>query len=102
KAALYNKDYDAAYQEALSLINSGRYQLAAQISDIFTANSTEIIWDNSGSLSPLFKNYFNNRDICPYFRMGEMYLIAAESALETNKFNEALEYLNLLRQARGM
>lgn len=102
KAALYNKDYAAAYLEASSLINSGRYQLASQTSNIFTANSTETIWDNSGSLSPLFKNYFDNRDICPYFRLGEMYLIAAESALETNKPNEALEYLNLLRQSRGM
>ena len=46
----------------------------------------------------------NNYQVCPYpyFRLGEMYLIAAEAAVELGQLDEAATYLDALRARISM
>lgn len=58
----------------------------------FTSNPSDPVWGilPSGYIAP------------KHFRIAEIYLIAAEAAYKLNKGQEANEYINKLRKARGL
>lgn len=53
---LYEKKWDAAFQQANDIIKSGIYSLEPDVKDVFKLSSTETIWQ----LSPVIGNGFYN------------------------------------------
>src|SRR3546814_1472169 len=56
---------------------------------IFANGSGEFIWNGQSGMSGEFKQFFNNRENCPYLRLTEIYLIRAEALIEMGELTDA-------------
>src|SRR3546814_21057973 len=52
-------------------------------------------------MSGEFKQFFNNRENCPYLRLTEIYMIRAEALLEMGELTDAYGIIELLVGRKG-
>src|SRR5690606_41940226 len=67
----------------------------------YTTLFRSFIWNNQSGMAGEFKEFFFNRENCPYLRITEVYLMHAEALLHEDKIQEALTVMTLLSTRSG-
>lgn len=104
RAFLQNKEYNRALEAANIIINSGKFSLSSDINSIYTGNNKENIFElpNSDDYSSIpYRDLIkkgNNIAVCRY---SETLLMAAEASLKLGNTNQAIVYLNQVRERNG-
>ncbi len=104
RAFLQNKEYNRALEAANIIINSGKFSLSSDINSIYTGNNKENIFElpNSDDYSSIpYRDLIkkgNNIAVCRY---SEILLMAAEASLKLGNANQAIVYLNQVRERNG-
>src|SRR3546814_7976708 len=100
KLAMMNEDFNTVAELTNEIISSTRYSLGIGEA-IFANGSGEFIWNGQSGMSGEFKQFFNNRENCPYLRLTEIYLIRAEALIEMGELTDAYGIIELLVGRKG-
>jgi hypothetical protein len=104
RAFLQNKEYNRALEAANIIINSGKYSLSNDINSIYAGNNKENIFElpNSDDYSSIpYRDLIKKGDNIAVCRYSEILLIASEANLKLGNANQAIIYLNQVRNRNG-
>ncbi len=100
RAFLQNKEYNRALEAANIIINSGKFSLSNDINSIYAGNNKENIFElpNSDDYSSIpYRDLIKKGDNIVVCRYSEILLIASEANLKLGNANQAIIYLNQVR-----
>lgn len=104
RAFLQNKEYNRALEAANIIINSGKFSLSNDINSIYAGNNKENIFElpNSDDYSSIpYRDLIKKGDNIVVCRYSEILLIASEANLKLGNANQAIIYLNQVRNRNG-
>lgn len=104
RAFLQNKEYNRALEAANIIINSGKFSLSNDINSIYAGNNKENIFElpNSDDYSSIpYRELIKKGDNIVVCRYSEILLIASEANLKLGNANQAIIYLNQVRNRNG-
>ena len=104
RAFLQNKEYNRALEVANIIINSGKFSLSNDINSIYAGNNKENIFElpNSDDYSSIpYRDLIKKGDNIVVCRYSEILLIASEANLKLGNANQAIIYLNQVRNRNG-
>lgn len=104
RAFLQNKEYNRALEAANIIINSGKFSLSSDINSIYAGNNNENIFElpNSNDYSSIpFRDLIKKGDNIAVCRYSEILLMVAEASLKLGNTNQAIVYLNQVRERNG-
>ncbi|SEM95128.1 Uncaracterized surface protein containing fasciclin (FAS1) repeats [bacterium A37T11] len=104
RAALHQKKYEKVLEVCGQLINSSRYMLVGDTSQLKSnATNAEVIWNRIyGQSANEVPTYFTGRAFTPAIRYSEALLMYAEASIETGNLAQATQTLNTLCVRRGV
>lgn len=99
---MYQKNYSKALESLNKIMNSGKYELSADINSIYTGNNKEIIFEIIHNVDMNTNIYFNELikkgAYTPFSRYTEIILLASEANLRLGNKSKAADLLNQVRQ----
>lgn len=101
RAYLYSNNYNESLNPTLDIINSGMYALNADPTN-FTSAVTEIFCGFEKRSNAEFNTFFDKGSFVPLIRLTESFLVAAEDLLNTGNQASAINYINMLKNRRGL
>lgn len=104
RAFLQNQEYNRALEVANIIINSGKFSLSNDINSIYAGNNKENIFElpNSDDYSSIpYRDLIKKGDNIVVCRYSEILLIASEANLKLGNANQAIIYLNQVRNRNG-
>lgn len=101
RAYLYSNNYNESLNPTLDIINSGLYALNADPAN-FTSAGTEIFMGFEKRNNTEFNTFFDKGSFVPVIRYTESLLVAAEVLFNTGNQASALNYINMLKNRRGL
>lgn len=103
RLSLLKGDYTSAKEYAQQIIQTGLFSLSANQ----WAESEKIYGSTSAAVEPTesvnqdYRDLINNRNTIHYVTYPEIVLTASEACLNLGEINQALDYLNQVRQSNG-
>jgi len=101
RLALLSADYTITRDLTSAIVNGGQYSLSPTTT-MYSANSSEIIWDYSSNMPAAIKAFFYGRPTLPYLRLTEVYLMQIEADINLGNIQEATQLFNILLNRRGL
>lgn len=100
RTALIYESYEIANVTAMENLDSGYHSLSDSNGN-FQSDNPEIYWGFAKGEDQEFNELFNKGDYVPALRHTETYLSAATSGFLTGAVNDALGYINAVRERRN-
>lgn len=104
RAFLQNEEYNRALEAVNIIINSGKFSLSNDINSIYAGNNKENIFElpNSNDYSSIpYRDLIKKGDNIAVCRYSDILLMASEANLKLGNANQAIIYLNQVRNRNG-